>query len=288
MRPANLHTRIFLDSGDPKETEQALEFLGFLDGQTTNPSLIAKNPEAEKRIAEGKKFSKSEVLDFYQTVVENVSSLIPQGSISIEVYADKNTPAENMLNEGRQFFKWIPNAHIKFPITEQGLLATQRAIAEGIRVNLTLCFSQEQAAAVYSVTRGQNKGNVFVSPFVGRLDDIGENGMDLIKNIMQLYKNSDRHTEVLTASIRSLDHLLYSFALGSDIATVPFKVLKEWAESGFKMPDDNFNYKKTELKPIFYEDLDLNRNWRDFNIEHNLTDKGLEKFSLDWNKMIIS
>jgi transaldolase len=104
MRPNNLQTQIFLDSGDPEETREVLSILGFLDGQTTNPSLIAKNPATV-----GKKFSKSELLTFYKKVVEEVSVLIPDGSVSIEVYADASTSAEEMLRQGREFFKWIPN-----------------------------------------------------------------------------------------------------------------------------------------------------------------------------------
>src|SRR3989339_217562 len=119
MRPQNIKTRIFLDSGDPQETKQVLSALGFLDGQTTNPSLIAKNT-------------------------------------------------------------WIPNAHIKFPITASGLEAAHILTSEGMRVNMTLCFSQQQAAAVYVATRGVKKGDVFLSPFIGRLDDQGENGMNMI------------------------------------------------------------------------------------------------------------
>ena len=143
MRPQGLKTKIFLDSGDPRETREALSILGFLDGQTTNPSLIAKNPNAA-----GKKFAAAEVLNFYRGVVQEVSSLIPQGSVSIEVYADAATPAEEMLDQATQFFKWIPNAHIKFPTTAEGLKAAELAVADGMRVNMTLVFSQQQAAAV--------------------------------------------------------------------------------------------------------------------------------------------
>jgi transaldolase len=238
MRPNGLKTRIFLDSGDPAETRAVLEMLGFLDGQTTNPSLIAKNPQAA-----GKKFSKGEVLDFYRKVVEEVSGQIPQGSVSIEVYADATTKSEEMLGQGREFFKWIPNAHIKYPTTIEGLKAAEISVKEGMRVNMTLVFSQAQAAAVYAATKGANKGDVFISPFIGRLDDRGENGMDLIANIVKMYSQGDgsssakatggRHVEVLTASVRSLNHLLQAIALGSDIITAPFNILKEWAGAKF-------------------------------------------------------
>ncbi len=97
-------------------------------------------------------------------------------------------------------FSWIPNAHVKFPTSREGLEAAGRAVKEGLRVNMTLCFTQEQAAAVYSATAGAKKGDVFISPFIGRLDDRGENGMDLIENIQKMYGTGDGHVEVLTAS----------------------------------------------------------------------------------------
>src|SRR5574341_487311 len=170
MRPNNLKSRIFLDGGDPAETRDVLKGLGFLDGQTTNPTLIAKNPEAKKRLERGEKFKKEEVLDFYRGVVRELSGLLPQGSISVEVYADQATTAGAMLAQGREMFEWIPNAHVKFPGSREGLRAAEQAVRDGLRVNLTLCFSQEQAAAVYGATRGAKKGDVFISPFIGRLD----------------------------------------------------------------------------------------------------------------------
>ena len=185
MRPANLKTKIFLDSGDPAETRAAFLALGFLDGQTTNPSLVAKNPETA-----GKKFSKDELISFYRKVVEEISSLIPKGSVSVEVYADALTSAEEMLKQARIFNKWISNAHVKFPTTTEGLKAAEIAVREGIKVNMTLVFSQQQAAAVYMATKGAKKGDVFISPFAGRLDDIGENGMDVISNIVKMYKTA--------------------------------------------------------------------------------------------------
>ena len=116
MKPSNLKTRIFLDSGDPQETREALELLGFLDGQTTNPSLIANNPQTA-----GKKFSKNEILDFYKKVVQEISGLIPAGSVSVEVYADPSTTATEMIEQGKAFNEWIPNAHIKYPLFYSGL-----------------------------------------------------------------------------------------------------------------------------------------------------------------------
>lgn len=284
MRPANLKTRIFLDGGDPKETEELISLLGFLDGQTTNPTLIAKNPDAAGRLERGEKFSESEILDFYKGVVTKLSKMMPDGSISIEVYSDENTSPEEMVNQSLDMYSWIPNAHIKFPTTKNGLAAAEIAVNKGMRINMTLVFSQEQAAAVYAATKNANSPHqVFVSPFIGRLDDLGENGMDLIKNIIDMYQGGNGHVEVLTASVRNMDHFLYAVSLGSDIITAPFKILKEWGEGGMKIPDENFHYSKGELKEIPYKDLDLNKNWREFDISHELTSKGIAKFSEDWN-----
>ena len=149
---------------------------------------MAKNPATA-----GKKFTKEEIFSFYRSIVEQISDLIPNGSVSVEVYADRDTSAEEMLKQGKELFSWIPNAHIKYPITKEGLEAAQKSVAEGMRVNMTLCFTQEQAAAVYGATKGAKKGDVFVSPFVGRLDDIGENGMDLVKNILESYRLGNGH-----------------------------------------------------------------------------------------------
>lgn len=281
MRPNNLKTRIFLDSGDPAETREALSILGFLDGQTTNPSLIAKNPDTS-----GKKFGGKELLNFYRKVVEEVSLLIPKGSVSVEVYADSSTTAEEMLKQGREFFKWIPNAHIKYPTTKEGLKAAEISIKEGIRVNMTLVFSQEQAAAVYATTRGARKGEVFLSPFVGRLDDIGENGMDLIANIIKMYEQGDGHVEVLTASVRSLNHFVGAIELGSDIITSPIKILKEWTAAGCLTEIVNLKSEISNLKPIPYQEINLNKPWQEYNIQHELTDKGIKKFAEDWNNLI--
>lgn len=286
MRPDNLKTKIFLDGGDPTETQEALRLLGFLDGQTTNPTLIVKHPEAKARLERGEKFTKEELYGFYRTVVKELSDLIPAGSISIEVYADKNTTAEEMLNEGREMFSWIPGAHIKFPTTREGLQAAAQAVKEGLRVNMTLCFTQAQAAAVYSATRGAQKGQVFVSPFVGRLDDQGERGMDLIANILRMYKSGDGHVEVLTASVRNSAHLIEAFALRSDIVTAPFKVLKEWAQAGMLLDGEAASHPVGSLKPIPYEEIDLSMPWETLDISHELTDKGMERFSQDWNSLL--
>jgi len=286
MRPKNLKTRIFLDGGDPGETKGIIKIMEFLDGQTTNPTLISKNPQARQLLERGERFAREEILDFYKHVVKEISPLIPQGAISIEVYADPSTQAEEMLQQGEEMFSWIPNAHIKFPSSKEGLKAAERAVKNGLRINMTLCFSQEQAAAVYAATRGAKRGGVFVSPFIGRLDDRGENGMDLISHILRMYQKSDGHVEVLTASVRNLDHLLYAIRLGSDIVTVPFKILKEWGEKGLPIPGDDYIYDPNGLKAMPYKDIDVIRDWKEYDIYHELTVKGMEKFSADWNALI--
>lgn len=285
MKPQNLKTKIFLDSGDPKETKEVLATLGFLDGQTTNPSLIAKNPEAKKRLAEGKKFTLEEVYGFYKTIVGEISNVIPNGSVSIEVYADKGTRAEEMLKQGKEMFSWIPNAHIKFPIATEGLKAAELAVKEGLRVNMTLCFTQEQGAAVYAATLGAKKGQVFISPFIGRLDDKGLKGVDLVKNIIEMYKSGDGHVEVLAASARNIDHFYYSMSLGTDIITAPKKILDEWYQKKMLFPK-NYIYYSRELKPMPYRQISLDKPWQEYDIRHELTDAGVEKFSADWKSLI--
>lgn len=285
-RPSNLKTKIFLDGGDPEETKQLIKILGFLDGQTTNPTLVSKNPDAIKRLERGEKFSGDEIMDFYKHVVSQISQLIPKGSVSIEVYADEQTSATQMLDHAKRMYEWIPNAHIKYPTTEQGLIAAEESVRRGMRVNMTLVFSQEQAAAVYAATRGAIKGQVFVSPFVGRLDDKGENGMDLIKNILEMYKKGDGHVEVLTASVRNIEHFRYALSLGSDIITAPFKLIKDVSENLIVPELGTYSYYPKDLKPIEYKELDLNKNWQEFNIKHELTDIGIEKFASDWNALI--
>lgn len=277
-----MQTKLFLDSGDPAETKDALVLLGKLDGQTTNPSLIAKNPDAV-----GKKFSNEEIYSFYEKVVKEISSQIPNGSVSIEVYADSTTLAEAMVEQGLKFNTWIPNAHIKLPTTTEGLKAASMLTKQGIRVNMTLVFSQAQAAAIYAATKGAKKGDVFVSPFVGRLDDRGENGMDLIKNILEMYKTGDGHVEVLSASIRSLEHFTKTIELGCDLITAPLKAYKEWVATGSPLSlDGRGRGEGANLKPIPYEEISLDKSWQEYNISHELTDKGLEKFAADWNSLI--
>lgn len=283
-------SKILVDGGDPADTNKIKALLGYVDGQTTNPSLIAKNPDIRKLIASGRRLSRQEENQQYKHIVQQISPLVGDAGVSIEVFADLDTPAEQMIEQGREMFTWIPNAYIKYPSTHEGLRAAQMSVREGIRVNLTLCFSQDQAAAVYSATKG-TAAPAYVSPFIGRLDDRGENGMDLVKNIRQMYKSGDGHTHVLAASIRHVDHLLAAFALGSDLVTVPAKVLEEWAAKGFPLPGGDFSYHgKTadghDLRPLPYKTLDLNQPWENFDIAHDLTTKGIRKFVEDYQNTL--
>ncbi|HEU5350851.1 MAG TPA: transaldolase family protein [Terracidiphilus sp.] len=286
MRAPRTKTKILVDGGDPTETSRIKGLLGFVDGQTTNPSLIAKNPEIRKLIASGHRLSRQEENEEYKNIVQQISPLVGDAGVSIEVFADLDTKAEQMFVQGKEMFTWIPNAYIKYPCTHEGLLAAQMSVRDGIRVNITLCFSQDQAAAVYGATKG-TAAPAYVSPFVGRLDDLDDNGMDLIKNIRKMYDSGDGHAHILAASIRNLDHLLASFAFGADLVTVPAKILEGWAAKGFPLPEQHFTYKgKTPdghtLKPIMYKSLDLNQPWENFDISHELTTKGIRKFVEDY------
>ncbi|MFA7245115.1 MAG: transaldolase family protein [Candidatus Magasanikbacteria bacterium] len=284
MRPQNFKTKIFLDSGNPVETREAIKLLGFLDGQTTNPSLIAKNPELQAKIFAGEKLTSEEVNAFYKSVIEEIRALIPEGSISIEVYADKETSLEKILIQAREMNSWIKNAHIKLPITKTGLEAEKILVEENIKVNMTLCFSQEQAAAVYNMSNGAKKGDVFVSPFIGRLDDKGQNGMSLIANIQKMYEKGDGHVELLAASVRTYEHFMACLALKVDIITAPLKILEEWWKRDLELPQTDFVYNKKDLVNLDFENVDLSK--AEYNIQHELTNIGLEKFVSDWKTLI--
>ncbi|MBI2436300.1 MAG: transaldolase [Candidatus Magasanikbacteria bacterium] len=285
-RPVNLKTKIFLDSGDPQETREALELLGFLEGQTTNPSLIAKNPELKKKLGVGEALSLQDINEFYKKVVTEISDMIPEGSVSVEVYADAHTSVEEMLAQAHAMNTWIPNAHIKLPITKSGLESAQILSQEGVRLNMTLCFSQEQGASVYSATQGRSKGDVFLSPFIGRLDDRGEDGMNFIQNMVRMFATSDGHIELLAASARTYAHLLECLRLEVDIVTLPIKIIREWVDHGLEMPGAEFVYDAGVLKKLAYETVDLNQSFHTYNIQHDLTDAGLAKFASDWNGLI--
>ena len=211
--------KIFLDSADIDEI-QAHIASGFVDGVTTNPSLIAK--------------SGRNILETISAICEMVD-----GPVSAEVAA---TDFETMLAEGRKLAGLAPNVTVKVPLTEAGL-QTCRALSDaGTQVNVTLCFTAGQAMLAAKA------GATFISPFVGRLDDIGADGMGLIADIRQIYDNyPELETEILVASVRSPEHMRASALIGADVATLPPDVLKSL-------------------------------------INHPLTDKGLDAFLADWQK----
>ena len=210
--------KFFVDTANVNEIREAAA-LGVLDGVTTNPSLVAK---------EGKPF-KETIL----TICDIVN-----GPVSVEVVA---TDAGGMCKEGQDYATWHKNVVVKLPTTREGIKACKCLSEQGIKINMTLCFSPTQALLVAKA------GGTYVSPFVGRLDDISHNGMDLIRQIVQIYKNYGYPTQVLTASVRHPLHVVDAALAGSHVATIPFKVL-----------DQMFN--------------------------HPLTDKGLAQFLKDWEK----
>ena len=211
--------KFFIDTANLDEIKEANE-LGLIDGVTTNPSLVAKEGD----------------VDFKERIAEICK--IVSGDVSAEVTA---LDTEGMLKQGRELAKIAPNVVIKCPLTWDGLKATRTFRDEGTKVNVTLCFSASQALLAAKA------GASYISPFIGRLDDISENGMQLIQNIVQIYDNYGFTTEVLAASIRHPMHIVECALAGADVATVPFKVLKQLAL-------------------------------------HPLTDKGLDSFLSDWKK----
>ena len=279
-----LKTRILVDGGDPLETLRIRDLMGFVDGQTTNPSLIANNPEIRKRRASGRALTEREARDAYKEIVQLISPLVGVAGVSIEVFADLSTTAEEMLTQAREMYTWIPNAHIKFPCTVEGIRAAHIAVNEQMKVNLTLCFSQEQAAAVYAATLGTSVP-VYISPFVGRLDDIGLNGVDLLANIQRMFLAGDGHVQVLAASIRTLEHLLYCVSAQVDLITVPAKILQQWAEKGFPLPSHGFSFASSG-SPIPYQEVDLGLPFTSFNVNHELTVKGIQRFVADYKATI--
>ncbi|MFZ0314745.1 MAG: transaldolase family protein [Candidatus Korobacteraceae bacterium] len=283
-------TRILLDGGDPNETLRVKTDLEFLDGQTTNPSLVAKNPQIQRRIAAGRRLNPREQLQAYKAIVQQISPLVGDAGVSIEVFADLHTPARDMLEQGEEMFSWVPNAYVKYPCVPEGLRAAQMSVRRGLRVNLTLCFSQEQAAAVYAATKDAAEP-VYVSPFVGRLEDRGENGMDLVWNIKKMYAHGDGHVHVLAASLRRIDHLLCAFSVGTELATAPARLLRQWAEAGRPEADATFTYQALDaagkqLAPIPYREIDLHAPWESFDVRHELTTKGIERFVADYHRTL--
>jgi transaldolase len=211
--------QLFLDTASIAEIRAMWE-VGILDGVTTNPSLVAK---------EGRRF---------EDVLREVCALgVP--SVSAEVVA---TDAEGMLAEGRHLREIHPSIYVKAPMTSAGLRATKVLAREGTRVNMTLVFSANQALLAAKV------GAAYVSPFIGRLDDQGQDGMELIRDIVQIYRNYSYTTKVLVASVRHPIHVLEAAKLGADIATMPYAVMEKL-------------------------------------VQHPLTDLGLARFLNDWEKV---
>jgi transaldolase len=210
--------KLFIDSGNLKEIESLVP-LGIIDGITTNPSLLAKEPGD------------------YRQILKKICQIV-QGPTSAEVVA---TDYEGMVREGRDLAGIDPHIVVKVPFTKDGVKACKTLSSEGKRVNVTLCFSPTQALIAAKV------GATYISPFVGRLDDIATSGMNLISEIVEIYDNYDFKTEVLVASTRGPIHIVEAARLGADICTCPAAVI----EAMFK---------------------------------HPLTDIGLEKFLKDWEK----
>jgi len=291
-------SRIFIDGGDPAETREAdamLKNAGYhgLDGQTTNPTLIAKRLAAKYQTPNSTHqttISEREALAFYRQTVEEMSRIIPNGTVSLQVIGDPATVTiEEMVSQARERITWIPNGIIKFPCTQTGLAAAEIFCKEG-PVNMTLAFSQEQAAAVYVATRAHHtEKEVYISPFVGRLDDRGEKGMDVVANILAMYRAfGDGHVKVLTASVRNVNHILSALWLKSDIVTIPFHVFTEWAEGGFPQPPADFIYDVPGLTAIPYKELNVEQEWKTYNLYHDLTAAGLARFWNDWKAIVSS
>ncbi len=211
--------KFFIDTANLDEIKEANE-LGLIDGVTTNPTLVAK---------EGK-------IDFKERIAKICE--IVAGDVSAEVTA---LDTKGMLEEGRELAKIAPNVVVKCPLTLEGLKATRIFREEGTKVNVTLCFSAAQALLAAKA------GASYISPFIGRLDDIGQNGMQLIADIVQIYGNYGYETEVLAASIRHPMHIVDAALLGADVCTIPLKVIQQL-------------------------------------VKHPLTDKGLDSFTADWKK----
>lgn len=283
-----IKSKLLVDTGDPEEArkaQQLLEKRGFsgLDGATTNPSYFAKNPEVQARIARGEKFKIGELLSAYKNTVQELERIIPGGDISVEVYADKTTSASQMVKQAREMSSWIPTTRIKLPIIEQGLLAVE-ILKEEVRLNMTLCFSQQQAAAVDAVTCGA-KEPVFISPFIGRFDDRGENGTQFVGNVVKMLHESNSHVNVLAASFRTVENVYEMIRVGVDVITINLGRFELWADSGWQLPGDDFKY-EFDGKAVPYEEIELRKDWQEYDIKHELTDTGLQQFVDDWNNLL--
>ncbi|NTU46115.1 transaldolase [Candidatus Roizmanbacteria bacterium] len=285
--------KLFLDSSDPAETAKARALLGHLDGQTTNPSLVAKNPTIQNLIQQGKKLTEQDVYDCYKDLVQEIRSII-SGPISVEVFSTWETKAETMVQSAEKMQTWCNNVYIKFPTLPEGLKAAHTFVKNGGKVNMTLVFDQVQAAAVYSATMDATY-TPFVSPFIGRWDDRGFNGLDVVQNIQKMYhsfskrKKRTKNVEVLGASIRSMEHFYSCIFLGVDIVTVPLKIVEEWIENEHWMPDERYRIHTNGLKPLPYQQIPFFEDFTKYEIpkiEGSLLDEGLNKFITEWEKLI--
>ncbi|MDO8609733.1 MAG: transaldolase family protein [bacterium] len=291
--------KIYLDSSNPEETKKAKSLLGFVDGQTTNPSLVMKHPEMAKYLESGKKITEKELLQFYKSVILEIRKSIA-GSISVEIYADWDTKASTILKQAEEMNSWARNLHVKFPVIPEAVKAAHEFTKHGGLANLTLVFDQNQAAAAYMATLHESNTNHqhahFVSPFVGRWDDRGFLGLDLIQNIHKMYKEFDlkrntnkSHIEILSASIRSLEHLYGSIFLGADIVTIPLKLIVEWMHAEQWVPDKKYRIESNGLKSLRYENTPFKKTYSDYtipNVPGSLLAEGLDKFIADWKKIL--
>lgn len=258
-------TQIFADTADINIIKKLLEDGVKLEGVTTNPSLF-------KKVYEGKKFSEEELDIEYIKLLQEIREVLPNGSISGEIYVDMNTDEETILKSARKMASQVKDIHIKIPITENGLKAAGKYVAEGGKVNMTLCFDQNQAAAVANIV----KDNAFISPFIGRLFDKGLNGFDLIANISKMYKENNTKVKVLAASVRSLEQFKWCLDNNIDIVTAPPEVLLDWNKNGFaNLVVDKGVYQKIEYK------LD-----EGCPINHPMTEAGINKFVEDRKQLI--
>lgn len=286
-----------LDSGDPDEFKELAEIFkknkAELWGATTNPTLIAKKVN--------KKVTQDEALELQKQIVLEIIDIVP-GAVSAEVYADKNTGAKEMIEQGRQIAAWNQHVVVKLPTTIEGFRARTTLRKEGIPVNNTLVFSQQQIFAIClheqiiqeAYQPKETPYPPFISPFVGRLDDTGEDGMSLVEHGMRIKDLFKKVTcWMLEASVRSADHIERGQNIGTELLTAPVKIYKEWfgltpksAYSKSLKPIDIWSPPQ-ELLAIttieaFIEALESKK----LDINHELTDSGLAKFAKDWRSIL--
>lgn len=295
-------TKFLLDSGDPDEyreiTKVAKENNSEIWGATTNPTLIAK------KLA-GKKISQQEAFELQKQIVLEIIDIVP-GAVSAEVYADEKTTAMEMAQQGQEIAKWHERVVVKLPTTVEGFIARTALRKNGIPTNNTLVFSQQQVFAICLHEQlvvdlykpSKNLWPTFISPFVGRLDDISENGMDLVRNSMKIKSLFQTPLWILEASVRTPEHIRLGIESETELITGPAKLYKEW----FTSPNVSQNTtSQTNLKSIPYWNVpqDLLKiksmdefmdalNSKKLDITHPLTDKGITRFAQDWKAIISS